>query len=225
MLSCVRLFATPQIVAHQGPLSMGFSREEYWSGLPLYIFILKWSRALDYKNNTYFKNNLYWKIISFSCLIELSRTSSTKLKKAVISGGILASFLMGVIQVSLYDVWWCVCEVAQSCPTLCDPVDYSPPDSSVHGILQARILEWVAISFSRGSSQPRDRTWVSCIAGRRFILWATREACRCLLSYWGSSPFLVYWDFKIMDGCWILSNTFSVSIVLSCNFNLFNLLT
>ena len=56
------------------------------------------------------------------------------------------------------------------CPTLCDPMDCSPPGSSVHGILQARILEWVAISFSRGSSQPRDRTWVSCIAGRHLIL-------------------------------------------------------
>ena len=56
------------------------------------------------------------------------------------------------------------------------PVDCSPPGSSIHGILQARILEWVAISFSRGSSWPRDRTQVSCIAGRRFNLWATREA-------------------------------------------------
>ena len=63
-----------------------------------------------------------------------------------------------------------------SCVQLCDPVDCSPPGSSVRGILQARILEWVAISFSRGSSQPADRTWVSCIAGRHFILWATREA-------------------------------------------------
>ena len=70
----------------------------------------------------------------------------------------------------------CVYEVAQSCPTLCDPVDCSPPDSSVHGILQARVLEWVAISFSRGSSQPRDWTQVSCITGRCFILWATKEA-------------------------------------------------
>ena len=61
-------------------------------------------------------------------------------------------------------------EVAQSCPTLCDPVDCSPPRSSVHGVLQARILEWVAISFSSGSSRPRDRTQVSCIAGRRFNL-------------------------------------------------------
>ena len=61
------------------------------------------------------------------------------------------------------------------CLTLCDPMDGSPPGSSVHGILQARLLEWVAISFPRGSSWPRDRTQVSHIAGRRFNLWATRE--------------------------------------------------
>ena len=64
-------------------------------------------------------------------------------------------------------------EAAQSCPTLCDPVDCSPPGSSLRGILQARILEWVAISFSRRSSQPRDRTQVSRTAGGRFIIWAT----------------------------------------------------
>ena len=51
---------------------------------------------------------------------------------------------------------WCVL-VAQLCPTLFDPMDYSPPGSSVHGMLQARILEWVAVPFSRGSSPPRDR--------------------------------------------------------------------
>ena len=67
-------------------------------------------------------------------------------------------------------------EVTQSCPTLCDPMDCSLQGSSVHGIFQARVLEWVAISFSRGSSRPRDRTWVSHIAGRRFTVWATREA-------------------------------------------------
>ena len=54
-------------------------------------------------------------------------------------------------------------------------MDCSPPGSFVYGILQARILEWVAISFSRGSSWPRDQTWVSCTAGRCFTLWATRE--------------------------------------------------
>ena len=58
--------------------------------------------------------------------------------------------------------------VAQLCPTLCDPMDCNPPGSSVHEIFQARILEWVAISFSRGSSQPRDQTRVSCTAGRFF---------------------------------------------------------
>ena len=64
-------------------------------------------------------------------------------------------------------------QVAQSCPILCDPMDYSLPGSSVHGIFQARVLEWVAISFSRGSSRPRDRTWVSSIADRYFTIWTT----------------------------------------------------
>ena len=61
-------------------------------------------------------------------------------------------------------------------PILYDPMDCSPPGSSVHGILQARIPEWVAISFSRESSGPRDRTWVSCIADGWFTIWTTREA-------------------------------------------------
>ena len=59
-------------------------------------------------------------------------------------------------------------EVAQSCPTLRNHMDCSLPDSSIHGILQARVLEWGAMSFSRGSSQPRDQTQVSHIAGRFF---------------------------------------------------------
>ena len=62
-------------------------------------------------------------------------------------------------------------KVAQPCPTLCDPVDYT-----VSEILQARILEWLAFLLSRGSSQPRDRTQVSCIVGRFFTSWTTREA-------------------------------------------------
>ena len=109
-----------------------------------------------------------------------------------------------------------LCLVVQSCPTLQDPMDYSPPGSSVHGdspgknigvgchaILQGifstqglnpglqhlyqlshkgspRILEWVAFPFSRGSSQPRNQTRVSCIAGRFFTSWATREVLDCL---------------------------------------------
>ena len=70
----------------------------------------------------------------------------------------------------------CACSVDQLCLTLGGPVDCSPTGSSVRGIFQARVLQWVAISFSRGSSRSRDRTQVSCIAGRRFTVWATREA-------------------------------------------------
>ena len=67
--------------------------------------------------------------------------------------------------------------VSPSCLILCDTKDYNPPGSSVHGISQARILDWVAIPFYRGSSRPRDWTWVSCLAGGFFTIWAaTRQA-------------------------------------------------
>ena len=72
----------------------------------------------------------------------------------------------------------CRCLVSELCPTLCNLMDCSPPGSSVHGILQARILEWVAFSFSRGSSQPSDRTHVSCIG--RWILFCLF----CFYSIW-----------------------------------------
>ena len=68
-----------------------------------------------------------------------------------------------------------ISEVAQSCLTLCFPMDCNLPCSSIHGIFQARVLEWVAISFSRGSFRPRDRTQVSYIVGRHFTVWGTRE--------------------------------------------------
>ena len=66
--------------------------------------------------------------------------------------------------------------IAQSCPTLCDSMNCSPPLSCVHGILQARILEWVAMPSSRGSSWPKNWTRVSYFTGRFFTNWATREA-------------------------------------------------
>ena len=78
--------------------------------------------------------------------------------------------------IQLFDICTKWSEVAQSCPTFCDSMDCSLPGSSLHRILQARILEWVAISFSRGSSWPRNQTWVSHVAGRCFNIWATREA-------------------------------------------------
>jgi len=75
-------------------------------------------------------------------------------------------------------------KVAQLCPTLCDPMDYT-----VHGILQARILEWIASPFSRGSSQPRDLTQVSHIAGGFLTSWATREAHKGVLE-WVAYPLI-----------------------------------
>ena len=93
------------------------------------------------------------------CLLNLSKTE----------GGISTLPLLLEVKV----------KVAQSCPTLCDPMDYI-----VHEILQARILRSAAFPFSRGSSQPRDRTQVSCIAGGFFTSWATREA----QEYWSGQP-------------------------------------
>ena len=92
---------------------------------------------------------------------------------------VIKKFKRGLIQLSKY-LWiafCCFCLVAKSCSTLCDPMDSSLTGSSVHGISQIRILEWVAISFSRGSSQLRDQTCIFCIS--RWILyhWAIREAC------------------------------------------------
>ena len=113
LFSHVRLCATPETAAHQALPSLGFSRQEHWSGLP------------------------------FLSLMHESESES---------------------------------EVPQLCLTLCDPMDGSLPGSVVHGIFLARVLEWAAISFSRGSPQPRDRTQVSCIADSRFTVRATREA-------------------------------------------------
>ena len=71
-------------------------------------------------------------------------------------------------------------EVAQSCPTLFNSMDCSLAGSFIHGIFQARVLEWVAISFSRESSWPRDQTWVSYAAGRFFTNWATKKFKRII---------------------------------------------
>ena len=83
---------------------------------------------------------------------------------------------------------------AQSCLTVCNSMDCSLPSSSVHRILQARILEWVTIPFSRGSSQPRDRTWVSCIAGGSFRSEALRKPSMyiCVCMYLSSETWINY---------------------------------
>ena len=73
--------------------------------------------------------------------------------------------------------------VTPSCPALWDPMDYRPPGSSVHGIFQARILDWVAIPFSRESSWPRDWTWVSYIESKFFNIWARGKIYMCICVY------------------------------------------
>ena len=84
------------------------------------------------------------------------------------------------------DIYLYLCMLSCFSHTLCDPRDGSPPGSSVQGVLQARILEWVAMPSSRGSSQPRDQIQVSCIAGGFFTVWAIREAL--LVACYAFSP-------------------------------------
>ena len=99
-------------------------------------------------------------------------------------------------------------EVAQLCPTLCDPMDCSLPGSSVHRIFQARVLEWVAISFSRGSSRPRDQTQVSHVAGRRFTIWATRKAPNQM---WCHNPSTLCSRKPLLPRCTRVDETYLVS--------------
>ena len=86
----------------------------------------------------------------------------------------------------------CRCLAVKSCPTLCKPMDYSPPGSSVHGIFQARILEWVAISFSKESSQIRDWTHISCIAGEFFTTQPPGKPYRDDITYYRENLPLKY---------------------------------
>ena len=109
-------------------------------------------------------------ILMYTCLMLFQTSIKLFLFNKIV---FLFAVLIGWFPLYYSQIKWS--ELAQSCLTLCDPMDCSLPGSSVHGIFQARVLEWVVISFSRGSSQPRDRTLVSRIAGKYFNLWATRE--------------------------------------------------
>ena len=147
---------------------MGLSRQEHWSGLPfpspmhesekwkwkwsrVRLLVTLWTAAYQAPPPMGFSRQEYW------------------------SGLPLPEFL--VIQVLKFlSIWLCVCVSCSVNPILCNPMDFSPPCSSTHGIFQARVLEWIAFSFSRRSSGPRDWAQVSCTAGRFFTHWATREA-------------------------------------------------
>ena len=147
------------MAAHQAPPSLGFSRQEHWSGLPVpppmhESETWKWSHSVVSDSATPwtaayqaplsmgFSREEYWSGVSLSSLI-VKHT---------------------------YIIYF-VC--AQSCPIFCNPMDCSLPVSSVHGIFQARILEQIAISLTRGSSWSRNQTCVSCICRQIFYHCAT----------------------------------------------------
>ena len=134
----------------------------------------------------YFKSFLYylWYLIQYTCYIN-----------------------------SLSTMWEVKVSVTQSCPTLCDSMDCSLPGFSVHGILQARIPEWVAITFSRESSQPRDWTWVSHLEGRFVTIWATREVQVQCKHFVNSCQFAVHSSFAFLELSEILFFKYFPSVV------------
>ena len=166
-LNCVWLFATTQTVTHQAPLSMEFSRQEYWNRRPLpspedlpnpgikpmslispalagrFFITVHWALFLSYLL-------FQWK--DFYCVPIVIRIPVPSFPHPFVKH-------------------------IQSCPTLCDPMDASPLGSFVHGILQARILQCIAISFSRGHSWLKDQTLVSCVSytGRPVLYQLSHE--------------------------------------------------
>ena len=214
---CPTLCHPMDCVAHQTPLSMGFSRQEYWSGLAdsllqgsswpreqthiscigrriLYHWATREAQFFRVCAKSFSSVWTFWDPVDCGLL-----GSSVHSRQEYWSGlpcpspgdfpepGIEIASLMSPALTGKFFFQQCHLgspffrivkwsEVAQSCPILCDPMDYSLPGFSVHGIFQARILEWVAISFSRGSYRPRDQTQVSHNVSRCFTLWATREA-------------------------------------------------
>ena len=119
--------------------------------------------------------NSFFKILHFHFSNSVVLKISYPLEFGIIWGTLKSYSFLGSIHINsdLIDLICCLSENTQSCLTLWNPMDCSPPGSSIHDIFLARILEWVAISFSSGSSRPRDRTWVSHTAGRCFTIWAT----------------------------------------------------
>jgi len=183
-LSCARLLATPWTAAYQAPLSMGFSRQQYWSGVPL-------PGVLQFMGSQRVGHDWATELNWTECHLLIFAISMHSINKNFLR---LLSILISIgekennVQEENNNICW-IPSVGQppgkpylwkwkSCLTLCNPVDYT-----VHGILQARILEWVAYPFSSGSSWPRNQTRVSHTAGKFFISWATREALSYLSIY------------------------------------------
>ena len=135
----------------------------------VWLFVMLWTVAFQAPLSTWFPRQEYWSGLPFASLADLpnQEMEPESLKSLALARGF---FTTSATWEALL-LTWSEVKVTQLCPTLCNPMGYA-----VYGILQARILEWVAFPFSRGSSQPRDQTQVSCIAGGFFTSWATREA-------------------------------------------------
>ena len=167
---------TPWTIACQAPLSMGFSRQEYWMGCHFLlqgIFLTQWL-------NPCFLHLLHWSEFSQSCPT-LCNPMGCSLSGSPLHGILQASpTLTGdYLPLTLLVSPKYLIKVNEKVKVLvaqilCGPMYFSPPGSSVHGILQTRLLVWVAIPISKGCSWPSDRTWVSCIAGIFFTIWVTR---------------------------------------------------
>ena len=155
------------MAAHQAPPSRRFSRQEHWSGVGCHFLLSAWKWKVKVKSLSH-----VWLLV----------TPWTATHQTPPSMGF-----------SRQEDWSGVPLCAQSCPILCNPMDCSPPGSSVHCIFQAKLLDWVAISFSRASSQPRDLTCVcgiSCIDWQilyhcaTWYLWHTVPSVSYLFNFW-----------------------------------------
>ena len=165
---------------HQAPLSMGFSRQEHWSGWPCPPPGGLPNPGIDPRPLALQEDSLP---------AEPSRKprNTGVGSLTLLQGNFLTQEQnQGLLHCRQILNHWATrealyvreseSEVAQPGLTLCDPMVCSSPGSSIHGIFQGRILEWIATSFSRGSSRPRNWTRISHIVGRLFIVWSTREA-------------------------------------------------
>ena len=209
-LSRLWLFATPQNVAHQVPLFIGFSRQEYWSGLPLLtpgdlsrpeikpqspvspalarrflttmpprkpLVAPNWPVPRPHKQGLRYKDDgVFYQDLTISPVFTDVQADENIVFLFVFFPAGNINHRQGRRRQMQSNRewwwWWFSCHVMSNS---CDPMDCSLPGSSVHELLQARILKWVAISFSMESSLPRNQTRVSCIASRVFTDWATRK--------------------------------------------------
>ena len=151
-LSCVQLFVTPWTITYQTPLSMGFSKQEYWSGFPFLSPGDLPDPGIKPRSPALQADALPSEPPGKPKNVQIT----VQLHSFHILARLCSKSFKGVISYTLRACLKNESEVAQSCPTLWDPMNCNLSDSSVHGIFQAIVLEWIAVSFSRGCSQPRD---------------------------------------------------------------------